>query len=90
MDYYISKCANCGQIKDILCTINGEPCCEDCFNNVLLQGMYDNFKEEIMKKETPKICEVIGVKVNQILSFQTLYLMTQKSILLTKMEKLKV
>lgn len=43
-----------------------------------------------MKKETPKICEVIGVKVNQILSFQTLYLMTQKSILLTKMEKLKV
>lgn len=71
MDYYISKCANCGQIKDILCTINDEPCCEDCFNNVLLQGMYDNFKEEIMKKETP-------------------YLMTQKSILLTKMEKLKV
>lgn len=53
MDYYISKCANCGQIKDILCTINDEPCCEDCFNNVLLQGMYDNFKEEIMKKETP-------------------------------------
>ena len=90
MDYYISKCANCGQIKDILCTINDEPCFEDCFNNVLLQGMYDNFKEEIMKKETHKICEVIGVKVNQILSFQTLYLMTQKSILLTKMEKLKV
>lgn len=28
MDYYISKCANCGQIKDILCTINDEPCCE--------------------------------------------------------------
>lgn len=72
MDYYISKCANCGQIKDILCTINGEPCCEDCFNNVLLQGMYDNFKEEIMKKETPKICEVIGVKVNQIFKFSDL------------------
>lgn len=72
MDYYISKCANCGQIKDILCTINDEPCCEDCFNNVLLQGMYDNFKEEIMKKETPKICEVIGVKVNQIFKFSDL------------------
>lgn len=72
MDYYISKCANCGQIKDILCTINGEPCCEDCFNNVLLQGMYDNFKEEIMKKETLKICEVIGVKVNQIFKFSDL------------------
>lgn len=40
-----ARCANCGQIKDILCTINDEPCCEDCFNNVLLQGMYDNFKE---------------------------------------------
>lgn len=66
------RCANCGQIKDILCTINGEPCCEDCFNNVLLQGMYDNFKEEIMKKETPKICEVIGVKVNQIFKFSDL------------------
>ena len=51
MDYYITKCANCGQLKDILCTINGEPWCEDCFNNVLLQDIYDNFKEEIMKKE---------------------------------------
>ena len=66
------RCANCGQIKDILCTINDEPCCEDCFNNVLLQGMYDNFKEEIMKKETPKICEVIGVKVNQTFKFSDL------------------
>lgn len=69
---------------------NGEPCCEDCFNNVLLQGMYDNFKEEIMKKETPKICEVIGVKVNQIFKFSDLIFDDPKSILLTKMEKLKV
>lgn len=30
-----AKCAKCGEIKEIVCTVDREPWCEDCFDRAM-------------------------------------------------------
>ena len=29
------KCAKCGETKEIVCTVDGEPWCEECFDKAM-------------------------------------------------------
>lgn len=30
-----AKCAKCGQEKEIVCTVDGDPLCEECFDKAM-------------------------------------------------------
>ena len=34
-DKHEVKCAKCGEIKEIICTVDGKPWCEDCFDRAM-------------------------------------------------------
>ena len=35
VDKHEVKCAKCGEIKEIICTVDGKPWCEDCFDRAM-------------------------------------------------------
>ena len=37
-DKHEVKCAKCGEIKEIICTVDGKPWCEDCFDKAMGSG----------------------------------------------------
>ena len=37
-DKHEVKCAKCGEIKEIICTVDGTPWCEDCFDKAMGSG----------------------------------------------------
>jgi hypothetical protein len=32
------RCAKCGKIKEMVCTVDGKPWCEDCFDKAMESG----------------------------------------------------
>ena len=34
-DKHEVKCAKCGEIKEIICTVDGKPWCDDCFDRAM-------------------------------------------------------
>ncbi len=37
-DEHKVRCAKCGKIKEMVCTVDGKPWCEDCFNKAMGSG----------------------------------------------------
>ena len=52
-DKHEVKCAKCGEIKEIICTVDGKPWCEDCFDRAMGWPLHLAKSSEVQNERNP-------------------------------------
>lgn len=52
-DKHEVKCAKCGEIKEIICTVDGKPWCEDCFDRAMGWPLHLAKSSEVQNERDP-------------------------------------
>ena len=52
-DKHEVKCAKCGEIKEIICTVDGKPWCEDCLDRAMGWPLHLTKSSEVQNERNP-------------------------------------
>lgn len=52
-DKHEVKCAKCGKIKEIICTVDGKPWCEDCLDRAMGWPLHLTKSSEVQNERNP-------------------------------------
>lgn len=59
-DKHEVKCAKCGEIKEIICTVDGKPWCEDCFDRAMGWPLHLAKSSEVLNERNPFQSQAAG------------------------------